>query len=176
MAITKIQSESLNLADTYAFTGTVTGAATNTPAFEAYTTGLQSLTENTYVKLTMATEVYDTDSDYDNSTNYRFTPTVAGKYFVYGKCISDPSSYENERSSNLYIYKNGSTVPQSHANAMTGGNSSADGATATTYNVNAIVDMNGSSDYVELYFRHNTWSDSGAQAGNKQFGAYRILT
>ena len=26
MAITKIQSESLNLADTYAFTGTVTGA------------------------------------------------------------------------------------------------------------------------------------------------------
>ena len=26
MAITKIQSESMNLADTYAFTGTVTGA------------------------------------------------------------------------------------------------------------------------------------------------------
>ena len=34
MAITKIQSESLNLADTYAFTGTVTGAGgVNTPAF-----------------------------------------------------------------------------------------------------------------------------------------------
>ena len=28
MAITKIQSESMNLADTYAFTGTVTGAGT----------------------------------------------------------------------------------------------------------------------------------------------------
>ena len=35
MAITKIQSESLNLADTYAFTGTVTGAGfTNDEFFE----------------------------------------------------------------------------------------------------------------------------------------------
>ena len=34
MAITKIQSESLNLSDTYDFTGTVTGAGgVNTPAF-----------------------------------------------------------------------------------------------------------------------------------------------
>ena len=37
MAITKIQSESLNLADTYDFTGTVTGAGgVNKPSFEAY--------------------------------------------------------------------------------------------------------------------------------------------
>ena len=39
MAITKIQSESLNLADTYDFTGTVTGAGeSNTPAFSAHRT------------------------------------------------------------------------------------------------------------------------------------------
>ena len=39
MAITKIQSESLNLADTYAFTGTVTGAGgDNTPSFKAHRT------------------------------------------------------------------------------------------------------------------------------------------
>ena len=146
-----------------------------TPAFHAFKNSNSNLTSGATSKVSIDTEVFDSDGKYD-AGNYRFTPTVAGKYFVYGKCISDPSNYENERSSNLYIYKNGSTVPQSHANAMTGGNSSADGATATTYNVNAIVDMNGSSDYVELYFRHNTWSDSGAQAGNKQFGAYRILT
>ena len=37
MAITKIQSESLNLADTYAFTGTVTGAGfTNDHLFCIY--------------------------------------------------------------------------------------------------------------------------------------------
>ena len=34
MAITKLQAEALNLADTYAFTGTVTGAGgDNTPFF-----------------------------------------------------------------------------------------------------------------------------------------------
>ena len=37
MAIDKIQSESINLADNFAFTGTVTGAGgVNTPAFHAY--------------------------------------------------------------------------------------------------------------------------------------------
>ena len=149
---------------------------TNTPAFEAYTNGLQSITENTFVKMTMATEVYDTDNCFDNSTNYRFTPTVAGKYYVYGKAYTDPSSYNNDRSSDMYIYKNGSQVVPTQSNIMTGGNSSSEGATATTHNCSCVVDMNGTSDYVELYLRLNTWNDSGAQAGSKQFGAYRILT
>ena len=36
MAIDKIQSESINLADNFAFTGTVTGAGvSNTPCFQA---------------------------------------------------------------------------------------------------------------------------------------------
>jgi hypothetical protein len=40
MAITKIQSESLNLSDNYDFTGTVTGAGgVNTPAFLAFRSG-----------------------------------------------------------------------------------------------------------------------------------------
>ena len=44
MAITKIQSESLNLADTYAFTGTVTGAGeSNKPYFLATLSGDQTI-------------------------------------------------------------------------------------------------------------------------------------
>jgi hypothetical protein len=43
VAIDKIQSESINLADTFAFTGTVTGAGgVNTPAFSA-NQGAQSI-------------------------------------------------------------------------------------------------------------------------------------
>ena len=34
-------------------------------------------------KAQIDTEILDTDKCYDNSTNYRFTPTVAGKYYVY---------------------------------------------------------------------------------------------
>ena len=58
---------------------------------------------------------------------------------------------------------------------MTGGNTSTDGATATTHNITAIIDMNGSSDYLEVYGKLNTWSDSGATIGSKVFGAYRII-
>jgi len=147
----------------------------NTPAFEAYTTAFQSVTEAAYTKLTFATEEFDSDGNYDNSTNYRFTPTTAGKYFVYAKVRTDPSSYENERSSNLLIYKNGSSVSKTSTDSMTGGNTSTDGATSSTHNITAIIDMNGSSDYLEVYGKLNTWSDSGATIGSKVFGAYRII-
>jgi hypothetical protein len=50
----------------------------NTPAFSAYAnTDQNNLTDNTWVKLQMNAEFYDTDSKYD-ITNYRFTPTIAG--------------------------------------------------------------------------------------------------
>ena len=83
MAIDKIQSESINLADTFAFTGTVTGAGeTLKPSFRAKLSATQNVSSSTDVKAQFNTELFDTDSDYDNSTNYRFTPTTAGKYFV----------------------------------------------------------------------------------------------
>ena len=61
-------------------------ALKNTPAFSAYAGSDQSgLTDDTYTKLAMNTEFYDTDSKYDTS-NYRFTPGIAGKY-NFGACI-----------------------------------------------------------------------------------------
>ena len=63
MAITKIQSESLNLADTYDFTGTVTGAGeANTPAWFANKTDNTSVANTTNVKATFNVELVDTDS------------------------------------------------------------------------------------------------------------------
>ena len=150
--------------------------AVNTPAFEAYTTGLQSISDNTYTKMTMATEVYDTDGDYDNSTNYRFTPSVAGKYFVYAKGFADPSNFGNLENCQIQFYKNGSALSYTLYDIMPGDNSSANGGTGATPNARAVIDMNGSTDYVEVFFKLNTWNGSGAQVGSKQFGAYRILT
>ena len=81
MAITKIQSESMNLADTYAFTGTVTGAGeTNAPSFSTSITSNQNITNKSETKVAFATEQYDTGSDYDTS-NYKFVVPSAGKYF-----------------------------------------------------------------------------------------------
>ena len=70
MAITKIQSESLNLADTYDFTGTVTGAGgVNTPAFFVYKNTSQTLNDETDTKVTWTTERFDT-----NNANWKYDP------------------------------------------------------------------------------------------------------
>ena len=57
MAFSKIIAESMDLTDTYAFTGTVTGAGeTNKPYFEAYESGLQQTNHNTTTKLTFGSD------------------------------------------------------------------------------------------------------------------------
>jgi hypothetical protein len=56
----------------------------NTPAFQAYRTSYQSISNSTDTKVQNNIELYDTDSAYDNSTNYRFTVPSggAGKYLI----------------------------------------------------------------------------------------------
>jgi len=146
----------------------------NTPAFEAYlgsNTGY--LTNNTYVKVQCNTEVYDTDSDYDNSSNYRFTPTVAGKYYVYGAVGANANGDDRLRNSYAVIYKNGSQYRDAAFN-----HSGNPGRSDVVF-VSAVLDMNGSSDYVELYGAVN--DNSGNNQGYFQstdkytyFGAFRI--
>jgi len=67
------------------------GGGTNTPAFFAYKTSDQTISDNTLTKLTLTSEVYDTDSAYD-TTNSKFTVPSgkAGKYlFTYGGLIGN---------------------------------------------------------------------------------------
>ena len=86
---------------------TVSSASlSNTPAFEAFLSSAQSINDNTYTKIQFNTEVYDTNNCYDNSSNYRFTPTTAGKYFVYSYVLMDTSA-GNMRQISTRIYKNG---------------------------------------------------------------------
>ena len=59
MAITKIQSESLNLADTYDFTGTVTGAGGITEFSSYFSNNSQSISSNT-TWTTLSSLTYDT--------------------------------------------------------------------------------------------------------------------
>ena len=52
----------------------------NTPAFLAYQGSDQtSLASGSTTKIEYGTEIFDTDSTYDHSTNYRWTPAVVGK-------------------------------------------------------------------------------------------------
>jgi hypothetical protein len=121
----------------------VTATGFNNPAFFAYKTGsTQSLVSGAVTKVTFDTELYDSDSDFATST---FTPTTAGKYFFTTSvlCGADAGTV---RYVNAYIRKNGSTnfgtySPEDNGNNLNGAGVS----TSVTY------DMNGSSDYVEVY-------------------------
>ena len=64
--------------------GTATGfGGDNTPSFQARKTSTQStVASDTWTKIGFETEVWDTNSAYDHSTNYRFTVPAGegGKY------------------------------------------------------------------------------------------------
>ena len=146
----------------------------NTPAFEAYLSSTQSISDGTTTKVNIDTENFDTNSNFASN---RFTPTVAGKYFIYGSTVGYAGAVSDLVSSQAMIYKNGSY----HAGGETNYNTN---LAQRSYNtVSTIVDMNGSSDYVELYGRILSVSGSGQLfESNTQwkrathFGAYRIIT
>ena len=142
----------------------------NTPAFFAYDESTQSLTDDTLTKLDLASEVFDTDGNFASD---RFTPTTAGKYFLFAKTQGGSSSYENNRNTDIFIYKNGSALTYTKATFTPGGNTSGAGTTLTPF-TSAIVDMNGSSDYVEVYVKVNTLSGNGS-CENSIFGGYKII-
>ena len=152
---------------TIANSGTATGfGGANTPAFHVYESSSQTVTTNTYTKVTLDEELYDTNNNFASS---RFTPTVAGKYFIYGNLHLDGSSYPDHLETS--IYKNGSIIATSFV-GQAGNYIYGNRLVQTT------VDMNGSSDYVELYGKLKQSGTCSFVGGvqNKYFGGYKIIT
>ena len=146
--------------------GSLTGQ--NYPAFEAFLSVSQSIPNDTVTKCNIDTEVFDTDSCYDNSVNYRFTPNVAGKYFIYGQVYVENLSSDTLQ---IRIYKNGSilTIGAINTGSLTASN---------MLNVTTMDTANGSSDYYELYCYQDSGSSTNlnGNASSKRsfFGAFRI--
>ena len=145
----------------------------NVPAFEAYLSSTQNISDASDTKVQFDTEVLDTDNCYDNATNYRFTPTVAGKYFVYTNLTLGSDTDTTVHSSLLKIFKNGS-VYSDVANQW-----SANYIRRAGCFKSVIIDMNGSSDYLEIYAYINVTGGAQAQllattSKANTFGAYRL--
>jgi hypothetical protein len=155
-------------------TATITTAdVTNAPAFEATRiTSNQSFADNTYVKLEYNSEVFDSDGKYDHTTNYRFTPTVVGKYYVYASATLSPQNQTDWSYGNIVIYKNGSIYRNALFDAR--GNSNF----RPLMNISAVIDFN-TTDYVEIYARVAS-GDGGTNIMqytelNNIFGAYKLI-
>lgn len=117
------------------------------PAFSAWRNGTQSITNNTITKVQFNAENFDTNSNFDPSTNYRFTPTVAGYYHINGTVTMAGTYTAGLGFANAYIYKNGSGWQ------YTGLQPSNDNYLLVPYS--GLVYLNGSTDYVEIYVVSN---------------------
>ena len=146
-------------------------AVANTPAFFAYKTGsAQSISSGTVTKVTFNTELYDTDGNYASD---RFTPQTAGKY-IFNSSVYINGQSATFRYTNLYIRKNGSTNFGTYSAEDSENNLNSAGATASV-----VYDMNGSSDYVEVYAQAQATSPNIQYDNNgftTYFGGYKIIT
>ncbi len=119
-----------------------------TPAFEAYLSANADISNATETKINCNTEVLDTDSAYDNSSNYRFTVPSgeAGKYYIYGSVtVQTTGGVSTNRFGVGKLYKNGSVYRQQYLSHEDNNGFS------TIHNMCAIMDLSV-GDYIELYY------------------------
>ena len=127
----------------------------NTPAFGASQSGTQSISNGGFVKVTLDTENWDTDSAFDSSTNYRFTvPSGEG-----GKYLFNYGGYLVTMTTNGYfqlqLYKNGSQLRESAQRAYMSSTNS-----ASMSIVGSITTLLSAGDYIEFYVIQDN-SDGG---------------
>jgi len=130
------------------------GVSGTGPAFSAYQSSSQSIGTGVVAKIQLQTEEFDTANAFDNVTNYRFTPQVAGYYQINGLVsIAGPGAFEFY----VAIYKNG-------ALAKLGTDISA--TNPYGLNVSVLISMNGTTDYLELYLYNGASASRNTASGS----------
>jgi len=112
MAINKIQSESINLGDNFAFTGTVSGAGgVNTPYFYGELASNQTLTRSTTTKITgLTNDELDSATAFDGTT-FTVPSGQAGKYFIQAVVQANYADIGQDGEKTMSrIYLNGSAI------------------------------------------------------------------
>lgn len=140
--------------------GVITGSTlSNTPAFMAYKNADQTLSDATNTKITFPATYINVESYFDTS-NSRFTPLVAGKYYFQCTVTYDCGSANAYDNSELKFYVNGSTtfweqasIPNQNGNRF-------------SEKICGIIEFNGSSDYVEVFGSHDVSSGTTKAKGH----------
>ena len=141
--------------------------AVNTPAFRVYLNTNTSQTQNTDTKIPYNTEDFDTDDAFDNSSNYRFTPQTAGKYFIQVQVGFDGADANGRVI--VYIKKNGSEQSFSFFGI---------GPTADYGGIcqhSDVVTLNGSTDYVEGFVNYTGTDNMRGQTQKTFMLGYRLI-
>ena len=110
------------------------------PAFSYFQSVGQTLASETFTKITFTSSEFDTTGGMYASS--RFTPTVAGYYQItFGVAVAAFTT-----SQIASIYKNGSQFKTTYYVA---------GPNSATASGTALIYLNGSTDYVEIYLFQN---------------------
>ena len=115
-----------------------------TGAFREYRNGSQTMVHNTFDLVEYNAETFDLNGWYDHSTNFRYTPQVAGYYkfdahiWISGLGTSDNTEFQ------LGFWKNGTVY--SRSDRSDDSNYGGQQSTIAT----DIIQLNGSSDYVDV--------------------------
>ncbi|HVY72513.1 MAG TPA: immunoglobulin-like domain-containing protein [Candidatus Paceibacterota bacterium] len=142
--------------------GTCLYATGAVPAFSVDKNGTdQSVSLSTYTQLTWSHEIFDTNNNFDTGTG-RFTPTVPGKYLIRLNvyCGVTGSCY-------AAIAKNGSALGNIVEQSGSQGN-------VTIATAVAIVDMNGTTDYIVGDGYSDTSTTISGSAINTNFAGSRL--
>ena len=140
---------------------------TNTPSFSAKLSSNQVVSASAYTILQFNNEQWDSDGKFDTST-YRFTPTIAGKYHVDIVVMFLNLSGTGTRVQ-LTIYKNGTFYAMVGDFAMT-----TTGAADPTFSLSTDMELS-STDYIDIRAYQNT--AGGVELGSDYcfFSAHKII-
>jgi len=159
--------------------GTATGfGGVNTPAFQATLSSDQTVNQNTSTIVAFNTEAYDTDSAY-NTSDYKFTPQTAGKYFCYS-VLHLGMANDKKFFWNTTFWKNGSQSNGSLISQV----SAKEGFDYYSVVSHDVVTLNGSSDYIQLrtiFYDYTSGGNYNLRGNNSDgrkfnmFGAYKLI-
>ena len=136
----------------------------NTPSFCAYASAVQNINHATATKVTLGGEEIDSDGKFADS---RFTPTVAGTYFIIATLGTNDAELDRTE---CHIYMNGTSVTKSSCGGS--GSAQLDNMTVT----NSCLITLDTDDYIELYAYAETTDSSTILIANDSGGASRIRT
>jgi len=141
-------------------------AVENTPAFSATKSGQTTgQSDSTWTKITYDTELLDSDGKFADS---RFTPTIAGKYFITLSATTGTSSASSLEASSVGIYKNGSQITGASNNSKTENE-----VELADHTASCIVELD-TNDYIEGYVYINN-STGTNRITTSQLSGYRII-
>ena len=151
----------------------VAAGGDNTPGFFVYLNSSQTLSDATSTKVAFDAEVYDSDSAFDITTNYRFTVPAGegGKYLMYWRLSADCEGDSQLEQAGMNIKKNGSGFMEQEINLKANPGRKIQVTGTATFDLSA-------ADYLEIFYNINDTSGSPVIEGGSYkttWGGHKLI-